>query len=789
MFDPIFDDRPAVDLRRRFNTMNSRAWSCARLVVLALATCGALFFPDITALGQVAAAAGRSDAVADKRASELLKEMTPQEKIGQLCQQFAFSASASLEQRLKAGELGSALFVSDPAQINKIQRMAVEESRLHIPLLFGLDVIHGFRTVFPVPIAMAASWNPSIAERAQGVAAQEARAAGVHWTFAPMVDIARDPRWGRIVEGAGEDPYLGSAMAAAQVRGFQGQYVGASGHIVATVKHFAGYGAAEGGRDYDSVDISDDQLWNVYLPPFKSAVDAGVGTVMSAYMDLNGVPATGNRWLLQDVLRNQWGFKGFVVSDADAVKNLRTHGFAKDTADAALRGFNAGVNMEMSAGPTAYGSTLPDAYKNGQMTDEELDNAVRPVLLAKIKLGLFEHPYVDETLAKQVLEEPSHRTESLRAAEQSAVLLRNEGGLLPLKPSEFKRIAVIGPLADSKTDITGSWVFANDGDETVTVLEALRKRMASDAQVSYAQGVQIARKFPSPFDGLLKNKPPKPWTEQEAARELTNAVALAQQSDLVIMVLGEGQSMSGEGASRSTLELPNKQEQLLESIVATGKPIALVLLNGRPLDISWATEHVPAILECWYPGTQGGNAIANLLYGQAVPGGKLPFTWPRSVGQVPIFYAHNTTHQPANQNKRYWNEESTPLYPFGFGLSYTTFGFSNLRLNGPSVKKGESLNVSVDVENTGDIAGDEVVQLYMHQQYGTSSRPVRELKGFRRIPLAAHEKKTVQFTLNKEDRVYWSSATRSWVEDASQFDIWVGADSTATLHETFSVTQ
>ena len=738
---------------------------------------------------EVASTLHLKDAEVEQRANALIKQMTTDEKIGQLSQLFVFAPSASLEKRLKAGELGSVLFLTNPAQINSIQHIAVEKSRLHIPLLFGLDVIHGFRTVFPVPIAIAASWDPSVAEKAQAVAAEEARAAGVHWTFAPMVDIARDPRWGRIVEGAGEDPYLGSAMAAAQVHGFQGPYLGASNHIVACAKHFAGYGAAEGGRDYDGVDISDDQLWNVYLPPFKSAVDAGVGTLMSAYMDLNGVPATGNRWLLRDVLREQWHFGGFVVSDADAVKSLKTHGFAKDSADAAVRAFDAGVNMEMALGETAYKTGLPEAFNKHEISTKQLDDAVRPILETKIRLGLFENPYVDEGKAKQVLENPEHRTEALHAAEQSAVLLRNEGGLLPLQASRYHRIAVIGPLADSKTDTAGSWVFANDVNETVTVLQALRQQSKPDVQIEYAQGAQIARKFPSPFDALLKGKRPVPWTEDQAAEEMAKAVELAKRSDLAIMVLGEAQTMSGEDASRSSLDFPGKQQQLLEAVIATGKPVVLVLLNGRPLDIAWASEHVPAILEAWYPGTEGGNSIANLLYGKAIPGGKLPFTWPRTVGQVPIFYAHNTTHQPTTQDKRYWNEYSTPLYPFGYGLSYATFKLSDLHLSKAQVKKDENLDVSVDVENTSDVAADEVVQLYIHQQFGSSSRPVRELKGFKRVTLSAHEKKAVQFALGKVDRTYWTAATKSWVLDAAQFDIWVGDDSTAALHGSFEVTQ
>jgi beta-glucosidase len=727
-----------------------------------------------------------SDSAVVQRANSLLKQMTTDEKIGQMSQIFIFGAGQNAEERIRTGQLGSVLFMTDPALINRLQHVAVDGSRLHIPLLFGIDVIHGFRTIFPVPIGMAASWDPSMVEKAQSVAAEEARAAGVHWTFGPMLDIARDPRWGRIVEGAGEDPYLGSAMAAAQVRGFQGPYLGAPNHIVACTKHFAGYSAAEGGRDYDAADISDDQLWNVYFPPFKSAVDAGVGTVMSAYMDLNGIPATGNRWLLRDVLRDQWHFRGFVVSDAMAVNSLTTHGFAKDPQDAALRAFGAGVNMEMAIGKTAYGTTLPDSLKAGKITIGQLDDTVRPILETKIRLGLFEHPYVDEALAKEVLNDPDHRAEAMHSAERSAVLLRNDGGLLPLQASRYKSIAVLGPLADSNNDTTGSWVFANDAGETVTILQALEHQVGSETHVEYSSGVQIARKFPSPFDGITKVKKEPTWSEDQAAKEFAKAVQIAQRSDVAIMVLGEAQNMSGESASRSSLDLPGKQEQLLEAVVATGKPVILVLLNGRPLNISWAAEHVPAILEAWYPGSEGGNAIVNLLYGKAVPGGKLPFTWPRDVGQVPIFYAHNTTHAPQTQNKRYWEEESTPLYPFGFGLSYAAFSFSNLRLSKPELKIDESLDVSVDVENTSDVPGDQVVQLYLHQQFGTSSRPVRELKGFRKVPLSPHERKTVQFSLGKEDRAYWSAATKSWVNDASQFDVWVGGDSTATLHETFA---
>ncbi|MGA8940520.1 MAG: beta-glucosidase BglX [Acidobacteriaceae bacterium] len=757
---------------------------CGKLLALSVMIT-LLLKPSLVA-GQVSVRP--SDRAVKVRADKLLREMSADEKIGQLSQTFAFTANATLEKHVRDGQLGSVLFLMDPAQINKLQRVAVEESRLHIPLLFGLDVIHGFRTVFPVPIAMAASWDPSMVEKAQTVAADEARADGIDWTFAPMVDIARDPRWGRIVEGAGEDPYLGSAMAVAQVRGFQGDYLGAPNHIMACAKHFAGYGAAEGGRDYDAADISDDQLWNVYFPPFHSAVNAGVGTIMSAYMDLNGVPATGNRWLLHDVLRQQWNFQGFVVSDSDAVKNLTTHGFAMDGADAAARAFNAGVNMEMAVGSTDYGTYLPSALKEGRITAAQLDDAVRPILEAKIRLGLFEHPYVDESAVKQILNNPDHRTEARKAAERSAVLLRNEGGLLPLKPSAYKKIAVIGSLADSKWDVQGSWIFTNDVKENVTVLSGIRGNSGPGTDVEYAPGVQISRKFPSPFAALM-GKGQEPWGEAQAQAEFAKAVQAARDSDVALMVLGESSDMTGEGASRSSLVLPGRQEQLLEAVVATGKPVVLILLNGRPLNLTWAAEHVPAILEAWYPGTEAGTAIADLLFGKSNPGGKLPFTWPRDVGQVPLFYAHTLSQSPERQGMRYWNEKSTPLFPFGFGLSYSTFHFSNLHLSETQIHKGESVDVAVDVENTSDVPGDEVVQLYIHQQYGSSSRPVRELKGFRRVSLSAHEKKTVNLVLTKDDLRYWSSATKSWIQDASKFDVWVGGDSTAILHAMFDVIQ
>ncbi|HEU4715059.1 MAG TPA: beta-glucosidase BglX [Pyrinomonadaceae bacterium] len=753
-----------------------------------------LFMPVARTLGQTAS----REAEVSKRAAALLAKMTLEEKIGQLNQIFYFTQlmrPEMMEPAIREGKVGSLLFVTDPAIINRFQRVAVEQSRLKIPLLFGFDVIHGFRTVFPVPLAMASSWDPALVERAQTVAAREAHAAGVRWTFAPMVDIARDPRWGRIVEGAGEDPYLGAKMSAAQVRGFQGSDPAAPGRVLACMKHFAGYGAADGGRDYDSAYLSDAQLYNVYFPPFKAAVDAGVGCTMSAYMDLNDVPATGNAFLLQDVLRKQWNFKGFVVSDADSVGNLVTHGFAADKADAAFRALTAGVDMEMSlpSSPvgTAYADNLAKLVKEGRITTAQIDNAARRILEAKFRVGLFENPYVDESAVASHHNNPEHRQLARIAAQRSAVLLRNEGNLLPLTRNDPKTssIAVIGPLGDSKRDMRGPWTLADDRRTAVSVLDGIREKVGPSVKVDYAQGVEIRRSYPSIFD-LFSGPRPAAWSETQAREEFDKALALARSSDLVLLVLGEHEEMSGEAASHSTIDLPGRQRELLEAVSTLGKPTVLVLINGRPLDISWAVNRVPAILEAWHPGGEGGNAVADLIWGDATPGGKLPVTWPRSSGQIPIYYAHNLTQNPETAKdfkSRYWDIPSSPLFPFGYGLSYTTFAYSNLRMNKAEAKIGETLEVLVDVENTGRRAGEEVAQLYVHQRSGSASRPVRELKGFERIALAAGEKKTVRFTLGKSELTYWSSAAKGWVQEPATFDVWAGGDSAATLTTTFRV--
>ena len=730
-----------------------------------------------------------SEAEVAARVEAILGRLSLAEKVGQLTQVGGaeFAHGPKPEDVIRKGGAGSVLWLNDTRQFNVLQKIAVEESPSKIPLLFALDVIHGYRTIFPVPLAMASSWDPSVAERAQTVAAREARAAGLHWTFGPMLDIARDARWGRIVEGAGEDPCLGAAMAAAQVRGFQGPVLGGPDRVVACAKHFAGYGAADGGRDYDPVYLSEAQLRNVIFPPFQAAVKAGVGTFMSAYMDLNNVPASGNRFLLREVLRGEWGFKGFVVSDAFAVANLVIQGFARDRRDAALRALSAGLDMDMAS--STYLENLAGLVEDGTLKLDLIDAAVRSILAIKVRMGLFEHPYVDEAMLAQVVARPEHRSESRLAAQRSMVLLRNQAGLLPLS-KDLKNVAVIGPLADSQEATEGSWMVFGHTPAAVTVLQGIRAALPG-AKVEYAPGPEIKRDIASWFenemDPSLKKAPQAP-EQAQAAFQL--AVTIARSADVIVMVLGENADMAGEAASRASLDLPGRQEELLKAVVALGKPVVLVLLNGRPLSINWAAENVPAILEAWEPGSQGGHAIADILFGNANPGGKLPVTFPRSGSHAPLYYARNLTHSPEGSpmyNPRYWDGLPTPLYPFGFGLSYTTFSITNLKVAQPQVKLGNSVAVTVDLKNTGQVLGDEVVQLYIHQKAGSDSRPMRELKGFERVTLKPGETKTVTFNLGPAELGYWSTNAGKWIQEVAAFDIWVGADSLASLHTDFSV--
>jgi beta-glucosidase len=750
---------------------------------LTSAIAAALCLSLAQAIGQTASTLS-VDPKVEARAAALLQQMTLDEKLGQLSQIFWYKGIK--DDRIAKGELGSYLFLTDPHEINRVQHIAVEHSRLHIPLLIGFDVIHGFRTVFPVPIAQAASWDLVLNRDIQAAAADEASAVGINWAFAPMVDIARDARWGRIVEGAGEDPYLGSKMAVARVQGFQGLTPGAPNHILACAKHFAGYGAAVGGRDYDAVYLSETELQNVYLPPFHAAVDAGVACIMSAYMDLNDVPASGNHWLLHDLLRHDWGFQGFVVSDAWAVYSLTAHGFAADQQDAAARGLTAGVDMDM--GSDSYLTHVPALIAEHKVALQDVDAAVLPLLRAKITLGLFEHPYIDETKVEAALHNPEHIALARTAAQRSAVLLRNEGHQLPLS-KQLQSIAVIGPLADAHKELNGSWSFGAEPQDTVSILEGIRSKLGPGVQINYAKGVTIKRE-----DEPALNPDQLPAGVGSTASllpdaEILQAVSAAKASERVVMVLGENDDMSGEYASRASLALPGRQQLLLESVAALGKPMTIVLISGRPLDITWASTHVASIIEAWFPGVQGGNAVADLLFGDANPAGKLPVTWPRNVGQEPLYYNRNLTQVHEDSPKYasyYWDEPQFPLYRFGYGLSYSNFTFSNLRLSSTLLDQ-TGLDVAVDVANTSARAGDEVVQLYTHQRSGSASRPSRELKGFERVALQPGQTKTVTIHLSPEDLSFWSPATHKRSTEAATYDLWVGDSSSASAHAEFNI--
>jgi beta-glucosidase len=759
---------------------SARKFKCAAVVLLGCVTASAQNAPY--------------GAEARKRAETLLKQMTIEEKVGQMNQAAGRELPGLAEKPeglIEQGGVGSILWQTDVKELNRLQHLAVEKSRLHIPILFGYDVIHGYRTNFPAPLAMASSWDPAVEEEAQRFAAVDARAASIQMTFTPMVDIARDARWGRMVEGAGEDPYLGSAMARAQVRGFQGASVNEKSVIVC-VKHFAGYGAADGGRDYDSSYIPEELLWNVYLKPFHAAVQQGAASFMSAYMDLNDVPATGNRWLLTDVLRKAWGFRGFVLSDAFAAASLMTHHYASDPADAAYKAVSAGLDMDM--GSLTYTKNLPKLVKEGKVSTAQLDAAVLPILALKYQLGLFEHPYADESKVDATLNRPEGLALTRKLAGRSMVLLKNEAHTLPLM-SGLKKVAVIGPLGDSAADIEGGWtvegLFGEGGkSHPVTVLAGIRSRLGSTAQVTYVGGPMPQKSYLGLLDTIAGRKIGPAPTDAEVAGVLAKVKTSAAEAEVVIAVLGETAAMSGEAASRATLELPGIQQRMLEAAVASGKPVVTVLLNGRPLDIRWAAAHAQSILEAWYPGTEGGNAIADVLFGEVNPGGKLPVSWPAVAGQEPLYYNHTRTHSPEDEagfTSRYWDVDSKPLYPFGYGLSYSTFEFTNLRLSKTSIRPGEATEVAVDVKNTGAVAGDAVTQIYIHQQSGSASRPVRELKGFRRVALKPGETQTLRFPLGKEELEFWSPQTKQWAVEPSAFDVWAGGDSTATLHAALRV--
>jgi beta-glucosidase len=715
----------------------------------------------------VAAQAPRTSV--ERRINSLLARMTLEEKIGQL-QQLDGEANGNYRlehlELVRRGLLGSTLNVRGAERSNELQRVAVEQSRLKIPLLFGFDVIHGYRTIFPIPLGEASSWDTVAVERAASIAAREARASGVHWTFAPMVDIARDARWGRIAEGSGEDPYLGSALARARVRGFQGTDYSAPDRVVACAKHWAAYGAAEAGRDYNTTDMSETTLRDIYFPPFKAATDAGVGTFMSAFNDLNGVPATANPFIMTKVLRNEWKFDGFVVSDYTAVEELLKHGVAADGSEAARLALTAGVEMEMVS--RLYNKHVAQLLREGKLSQAILNEAVRRILRIKFRLGLFERPYADAVREQSALANPEHIKAARDIASRSMVLLKNERETLPLSKT-LRSIAVIGPLADSRKDMIGSWSGDGRAEDAVTLLAGIKAKVGPRVKVSYAKGCEINDDSNAGFDEALK---------------------AARGADVAIVAVGESAEMSGEAASRSSLDLPGRQLELVKALHATGKPVIVVLMNGRPLSIVWVAENVPAILETWFAGTQGGHAIADVLFGDVNPGGKLPVTFPRNAGQCPIYYNHKNTGRPPDANNKYTSKYLdvpwTPLFPFGYGLSYTKFRLTNLQLSARSIPVSGRLTASVEVENTGARAGDEVVQLYIRDVASSVTRPVKELKGFERITLRPGERRRITFKLGPEQLGFYNRDMRFTVEPG-EFKVFAGTNSEEGLEGSFSV--
>ena len=704
----------------------------------------------------------------ERKITAFLSRMTLAEKLGQLQQldgDYLGNARPEQFELARKGLLGSTLNVRGAKYTNELQRAALE-SRLKIPILFGFDIIHGYRTLFPIPLGQAASWDPAMVERDASIAAAETRSVGLHWTFAPMVDITRDPRWGRVMEGAGEDPFLGSLMAAAQVRGFQGSDLTRPDKIMACAKHFAAYGAAEGGRDYNTVDMSERTLRGVYLVPFKAAKDAGVGSFMTAFDDLNGVPSTANPFLLKQILRNEWKFDGLVVSDYTSVKELIAHGVAANDKEAAMLALNAGTDMEMVS--RTYVQNGEELVKSGKVSIKTINDAVRNVLRAKFRLGLFDRPFVDENLEKITLKKPEFLQAARDSAIESFVLLKNERETLPIRKN-LKSIAVVGALASDKANTLDWWAGDAKAEDSVTILEGIQQKAGARTKVRFEKGCELICDSDKDFD---------------------KAVEAAKNSDFTIIVVGETRDISGEAASRSNIDLPGKQLDLVKAIHAAGKPYAVVLKNGRPLTINWLAENSPAILETWHSGTMGGAAVADVLFGDANPSGKLPVTFPRSVGQIPLYYNSMPTGRPLEADNRYTSKyldsPNTPLYPFGYGLSYTTFKLSNFQLSSRNISKTGKVRVSVDVENTGGRDGTEVVQVYIHHLVASVSLPVKELKGFQRVLLKTGQKRTIEITLQAKDLGFFNAMNRYVVEDG-KFDVMVGTSSADGLRDSFSI--
>ena len=724
-----------------------------------------------------------------KRVDSVLRLMTLEEKVGQLNQYNGFwditgptpkeGQAAKKYEDLKKGLVGSMLNVKGVKDVKALQKIAVEQTRLGIPLLFGFDVIHGYKTISPIPLAEAASWDLAAIKKSAAIAAEEAASVGLNWTFAPMVDVARDARWGRVMEGAGEDPFLGSKIAVARVQGFQGEDLAATNTILACAKHFAGYAFAESGRDYNTVDISESELQNTIFPPFKAAADAGVRTFMNSFNELNGIPATGNGYLQREVLKRDWNFDGFVVSDWGSISEMIAHGYAKDNKHAAEIAINAGSDMDMES--SAYVDHLVSLVKEGKVKESLVNDAARRILKVKFELGLFDDPYkyCDENRELATVGKLEFQDGVLDMAKKSIVLLKNESNLLPLKKSGQK-IALIGALASDKTSPLGSWRIAADDNTAISVLEGLQKYTGN--QLTYAKGADVAVGRTQFIWETKINTTDKSGFDE--------AIAVAKQADVVVMVLGEHGLQSGEGRSRTEIGLPGVQQELLEAIYKVNPNIVLVLNNGRPLAIPWAAENIPAIVEGWHLGTQSGNAIAQVLYGDYNPSGKLPMTFPRNVGQLPLYYNYKNTGRPIMNEpesvfwSHYIDEKNTPLFPFGHGLSYATFEYSNLQLSSNSFAKNGKIEVSVTIRNTGSVAGKEVVQLYIRDLIGSITRPVKELKGFEITKLQPNESKKVTFTID-EKTIEFFTINRKWEAEAGEFKVFVGGSSVTKLESNF----
>ncbi|HEY8399589.1 MAG TPA: beta-glucosidase BglX [Flavihumibacter sp.] len=713
----------------------------------------------------------------------LMAKMTLQEKIGQLNLVVGGEAttgsvvSIGVEEKIKQGKVGGIFSVSSPQRIRRIQELAVKESRLKIPIIFGMDVIHGYRTIFPIPLGMAASWDMARIEESARIAAKEATADGLNWTFSPMVDVSRDPRWGRISEGSGEDPYLGSAIAAAMVRGYQGRNLAADTTLLACVKHFALYGAPEAGRDYHSVDMSRIKMYNDYFPPYKAAIDAGVGSVMTSFNDVEGVPATGNKWLLTDVLRKQWGFKGLVVSDYTSVSEMIDHGMGDLQAVSALA-VKAGLDMDMVS--EGFLSTLEKSVKEGKVSQADIDRACRAVLEAKYKLGLFEDPFRycrDDRAANEIFN-AAHRKTARETAARSFVLLKNQN-ILPLQKKGT--IGLVGPLADARENMVGTWAVSADVSKATSLLAGLRELAGPDLKVLYAKGANVTE------DSALEARTSvfgKPWQRDNRDPDtlIAEALRVAAQSDVVVAAMGELAEFTGESSSRTDLNLPESQKKLLRALVASGKPVVMVLFTGRPLTIVEEDELLPAILNVWFPGSEAGYAISDVLFGAVNPSGKLPVSFPRNVGQIPIYYSYKNTGRPLEGDEfqkfrsNYLDVSNTPLYPFGYGLSYTKFDYSAVRLSKTQLKGNEKLMAALTVTNTGNLAGEEVVQLYIRDIVGSNTRPLKELKGFRKISLNPGESKEIQFEITPDMLKFYDHNLRyDW--EPGEFTVFIGTNS------------